>query len=252
VAITRKTVGAIIVAALLIVGLAPGAFAASEDSLLTKLNNARTSRGLAALESHWDLADDAEAHSRRMMDADHLHHNPNLGSVTSGWLALGENVGVGPSAGSIHTAFMDSSSHRANILGDFTHVGIGAVRESDSKLWVTVVFMKAKGAATTTTTAPPTTTVAPPPTTSSTTTTSTAAPVTTTTAPPTVPTTTVPTTTSSPTAVPTTTSAPSSTLPAPPTTTPGSAPVGPVVEPPVTWAIVAGIVSGAAAAAPAG
>ncbi len=82
-AITRKTIGAIIAAALLIVGLAPGAFAASEDTLLTKLNNARSSRGLAALESHWDLVDDAEAHSRRMMDDDHLHHNPHLVIATT-------------------------------------------------------------------------------------------------------------------------------------------------------------------------
>lgn len=245
-AITRKTVGAIVVAALLIVGLAPGAFAASEDSLLSKLNTARTSRGLAALESHWDLADDAEAHSRRMMESDNLHHNPNLAGVTTGWVALGENVGVGPSATSIHAAFMDSSSHRANILGDFTHVGIGAVRESDSKLWVTVVFMKAKSSApttTTTTTAPPTTTT----TTAAPATTTTAVPPTTTTAPP--PSSTAPPVTTATTSVPVTTSI--STTTSVPTTT--VAAVAPIIEPPpVTRAIMAGIVSGAAASVPAG
>lgn len=151
------------VAILLIVGIAPGAFAASEDSLLSKLNAERSSRGLGTLASHWDLVDDAESHSHRMMDADDLHHNPNLGSVTTGWLALGENVGLGPSVNSIHTAFMNSPAHRGNILGDFTHVGIGAVRESENKLWVTVVFMKAADAptTTTTTTAPPTSTTQP-------------------------------------------------------------------------------------------
>jgi len=157
--LTRSSIGAFLAALMLVVGMTPGAFAASEDTLLSKLNSERTSRGLAALSSHWDLADDAEAHSVRMMGANDLHHNPNLSSVTTGWAALGENVGLGPSANSIHSAFMDSAAHRGNILGDFTHVGVGAVRESDNKLWVTVVFMKAKrGATTTTTTAPPTTT----------------------------------------------------------------------------------------------
>ncbi len=145
----------------MLVGLAPSAFATSEDSFLSKLNAERTSRGLAALQSHWDLVDDAEAHSNLMMDTGNLHHNPNLGGVTSGWVALGENVGVGPSVNSIHHSFMNSSGHRGNILGDFTHVGIGAVRESENKLWVTVVFMKASGGTTTTTTSTPTTTAAP-------------------------------------------------------------------------------------------
>ena len=163
----RRAVGTFITAALLVVGLAPGAFAASEDSLLARINEERGARGLPALVSHWDLADDAEAHSQVMMAGENLHHNPNLGSVTTGWLSLGENVGVGPTVSSIHTAFMASPPHRGNVLGDFTHVGIGAVRASENRMWVTVVFMKASGSATTTTsTTTSTTAMAPPPTTS--------------------------------------------------------------------------------------
>ena len=158
--VSRRGLGVAVVALLAMLAVIPGAFAATEDSLLNKINTARSANGLPALASHWDLADDAEAHSKRMMDADKLYHNSNLAGVTSGWLALGENVGVGPSANSIHTAFMNSSSHRANIMGDFTHAGVGAVRESDNKVWVTVVFMKAKTSSPTTT-AGPTTTVAP-------------------------------------------------------------------------------------------
>ncbi len=159
--LSRRSIGAVITAALLIVSLAPGAFAASEDSLLSRINEERGSRGLPALTSHWDLVDDAEAHSERMMSTNNLHHNPNLGSVTTGWVSLGENVGVGPSVSSIHTAFMNSPPHRGNVLGDFSHVGIGAVRESENRLWVTVVFMKASGANATTTSAAPATTTTP-------------------------------------------------------------------------------------------
>lgn len=182
--LSRKTAGAILLAVAMVVGLAPSAFAAAEDTLLAKLNAERSSRGLATLESHWDLVDDAEAHSHRMMDADRLHHNPNLSSVTTGWLALGENVGLGPSANSIHNAFMNSNGHRANILGDFTHVGIGAVRENENKLWVTVVFMKAQPESPTTTVAPTTTSTTQPPATTQAPTTTAAPTVTTTTSAP--------------------------------------------------------------------
>ena len=77
-----------------------------------------------------------------MKSEDNLHHSSTLSSVTSGWQALGENVGVGPSVSGLHEAFMNSSSHRGNILGNFNYIGVGVVKESDSKMWVTAVFMR--------------------------------------------------------------------------------------------------------------
>ena len=124
------------------VAAAPAAAANGEGSFVNKMNAARSARGLAPLEVYWDLVDDARAHSAKMKAEDHLHHNPNLASVTSGWQGLGENVGVGPSVANLHQAFMDSAGHRANILGNFNYVGVGVVKESDSKMWVTVVFMR--------------------------------------------------------------------------------------------------------------
>jgi len=53
----------------------------------------------------------------------------------------GENVGYGPSAVSIHTAFMRSPAHRANILRSFSSVGIG-VRVQGETLWVTQLFVR--------------------------------------------------------------------------------------------------------------
>ncbi len=113
-----------------------------ESSFLAKMNAERSGRGLAPVEMYWDLVDDARAHSRRMADENNLYHNPNLAAVTTGWITLGENVGVGPTVDALHAAFMDSAGHRANILGDFNYVGVGVVAEADTKLWVTVVFMR--------------------------------------------------------------------------------------------------------------
>jgi uncharacterized protein YkwD len=68
-----------------------------------------------------------------------LEHNPNLVSqITCDWIRLGENVGFGPTVAFLQDAFMNSPSHRANILGDFTRVGVGAVRGGDGTIWVVV------------------------------------------------------------------------------------------------------------------
>lgn len=152
-----------------------GANTSYENSFVAKINAERSARGMNSLVVYWDLVDDARAHSDRMMSEDRLYHNPGLGSVTTGWYALGENVGVGPTVDVLHQAFMDSSGHRANILGDYNYVGVGVSVESETKMWVTVVFMDGPDdlldpPETTTTTAPATTTTPPP------TTTTTAAP----------------------------------------------------------------------------
>jgi hypothetical protein len=185
---------------MLVATLAVPALAGPEGTFLSRINSSRAAAGLPPVERYWDLTDDARAHTNRMIDAGHIYHNSNLGGVTGVWQALGENVGVGIDANSLHDAFMGSSGHRANILGNYNYVGIGAKTDADGLLWVTVIFMRAEpglnggGDATTTTTAPPTTTTTQPnahlpestttTTAPPTTTTTTSAPSTTTTAPP--------------------------------------------------------------------
>jgi hypothetical protein len=127
---------------LLAVGIAVPAHASAESTFVSRINASRANAGLPPLQTHSDLVDDARAWSQRMLEAGAISHNPNLGSVTTGWESLGENVGVGPDEGTLHDAFMGSPGHKANILGDYTHVGVGVVSEPD-RMWVTVVFMKA-------------------------------------------------------------------------------------------------------------
>ena len=106
------------------------ASAGEEASFVNLINNERANRGLNTLEVYWDLVDDARVHSNVMNDADDLFHSSNLASATTGWAALGENVGVGPNVADLHTAFMNSAGHRDNILGDWDTVGVG-VTHSD-------------------------------------------------------------------------------------------------------------------------
>lgn len=168
--------------------LAVPAMAGPEGTFFSRINNSRANAGLPPVERYWDLTDDARAHTDRMIENGGIYHNPSLSSVTGVWEALGENVGVGADANTLHNAFMSSSGHRANILGNYNYVGIGAKVDEDGLLWVTVIFMRAQpglNGDTTTTTAATTTTTSPAPTPAPdpTTTTTTAPPTTTTTAP---------------------------------------------------------------------
>ncbi|MDJ0497024.1 MAG: CAP domain-containing protein [Acidimicrobiia bacterium] len=146
-ALARRILTTLLTTILLMGALAPAASAATaEGELLALMNAERAANGLAAVSTYADLADDALAWSRHLMSQGSLSHNPNLASVTPSWQKLGENVGVGPNVAALHAAFMASSSHRGNVLGDYDKVGIAVVEESSTKLWVTVVFMKSFGA----------------------------------------------------------------------------------------------------------
>ena len=168
---TRKISIVVVALVVMTVGLALPAQAGTEGAFLSKINASRAAAGLAPVSVHSDLVPDARTHSAQMMAAGEIYHTSPLSAVASGWEALAENVGAGPSVDSLHAAFMASSGHRRNILGDYNYVGIGVSQSDSGQLWVTVIFMR-KGApapaptTTTTTTAPPpttTTTVAPSP-----------------------------------------------------------------------------------------
>ena len=116
----------------------------TEDEFLAKINATRSAHGLEPLEIEGGLQSHARTHTRQMMDAAQLFHSSSaeLGAAGGqGWERIGENVGRGQSPTSLHNAFMESSGHRDNILGDYNYIGIGT-GSRDGYLYVTVVFMK--------------------------------------------------------------------------------------------------------------
>lgn len=116
--------------------------AAAESEFVAMINQERASRGLAPLTIDSDLVAGARSQADAIRDAGRLFHNPDLGSVTTGWTWIGENVGYGYDVSSLHQAFMDSTGHRANILkSDATHVGLGVVADGET-IWVAELFMK--------------------------------------------------------------------------------------------------------------
>ena len=166
-------------------GLVAGADSATESQFLSKINATRAANGLGPLTTDGGLTAHARNHSQQMMDADGIFHSTSgelAAAAGSSWAALAENVGRGGTVDTLHTAFMDSSGHRKNILGDYNYVGIGTGTR-DGRLYVTVVFMRKGNTSSPTTTDPAPTTTEPAPTTTvkQTTTTSTVPPTTTTT-----------------------------------------------------------------------
>lgn len=116
--------------------------ASDEDHFVQLINASRAAAGLAPLSVDGQLVSNARNHSAEMAAQGTIFHNAALASqITGNWVALGENVGVGPTVDDLHAAFMNSAGHRANILGDYDRVGVGEVL-SGSTIYVTEVFWK--------------------------------------------------------------------------------------------------------------
>jgi uncharacterized protein YkwD len=135
------------VASLALASPAAAGNAEDEARLFELTNQARGQNGLGALAYDPAAVSVARSWAAELARSGQLRHNPNLVAnvnafVTTEWTRVGENVGYAGSADQVQTAYMNSPGHRANILGDYNRVGIGAVRDGSGRLWTTVVFVK--------------------------------------------------------------------------------------------------------------
>jgi uncharacterized protein YkwD len=111
----------------------------TDTSFVASTNALRAQRGLPKLRVSPTLSKLAYRHSVAMARKDRLWHN-DISSATDHWVWLAQNVGVGRSVASLQKAFMDSPTHRANILRRKANlVGVGTYI-SKGRIWVTVNF----------------------------------------------------------------------------------------------------------------
>lgn len=118
----------------------PAADSGAAAALLASMNNLRGAAGLPALA--WDpmLAEEASLRSTYMAYDEQLAHTSNLADLLAAYLAVGENVGAGPTAPLVAAAFIASPEHRANILDPrFSTVGI-SVLDGGGLLWAAEDF----------------------------------------------------------------------------------------------------------------
>jgi len=120
---------------------AGGFSSADEADFSGRINSLRQSEGKPGLSRDGSLDSFARSAAKRMAESGSLQHS-NIGSLLPPWEAAGENIGTGGSVSSIFNALVASSGHLSNMLGDFTHMGIGVYRDGDGSIWTAHVFAR--------------------------------------------------------------------------------------------------------------
>ncbi|MEX1125027.1 MAG: CAP domain-containing protein [Acidimicrobiia bacterium] len=110
-----------------------------ESEFASKINSLRSSNGLSALTRDGSLDAAARAWAQRMAERGDLSHS-DIGRFLPPWSAAAENVGSGGSVSSLFDLLAGSSGHRSNMLGGYTHVGIGVWVDGSGTLWTAHVF----------------------------------------------------------------------------------------------------------------
>jgi uncharacterized protein YkwD len=121
--------------------LSGGFNAGYEGSFASVINAHRASNGLSALARNSSLDGEARAWSQTMASNGGLSHS-DLGRFLPPWSSVGENVGVGGSVSTVFGGLTNSSGHNANMLGDFTHLGVGVWVDANGAIWTTHIFTR--------------------------------------------------------------------------------------------------------------
>ncbi len=107
------------------------------------VNEERAKEGKPALKIDAGLTKYARLHSQDMADNNFFSHtSPTKGSFNEriknsgiSYRSAGENIARYGSVAKAHVGLMNSEGHRKNIMGNFTHVGIGIVWDNDKNAY---------------------------------------------------------------------------------------------------------------------
>jgi uncharacterized protein YkwD len=131
-------------------GLTPDDQKLAKD-MLSHINTSRRESGLPALALNDRLCRVAKAHAVDMKLRRYFDHKTPEGTTPAQrvtraeihWSGVAENLASSyDSLVTVHRGLMESPGHRANILGDYQEVGIGAATDTDRTLTVVEVFRK--------------------------------------------------------------------------------------------------------------
>lgn len=142
-----RTISAVLIALLLAFGAvfltAPPAHASETGTIHSLVNQARAQAGLGALNRNSAMDQVAANWANQMAVNGTLSHNPNYSDqIPGGWTRSAENVAQGhPTGAAMQEGWMNSSGHRANILGDYTDIGIAFINAGGTT-WGVQVFGK--------------------------------------------------------------------------------------------------------------
>ena len=102
--------------------------AADQAQVVSLVNASRAQAGLPPVRLNGQLSVKADRWAQRMRNVCRISHSRLADGAPAEWRKLGENVGEGASVAVVHTAYMNSPGHRANVLDRaFRQIGTAAV-----------------------------------------------------------------------------------------------------------------------------
>jgi titin len=120
------------VAGSVVLGAAPAYAATPQQSaeavqiILADTNAYRVAAGLPPLRLNSGINSVAQAWSEQQANERTMYHNPNYSTqIPAGWYRAGENVASGYQPSEVTNAWFNSPTHKVNLLGDFSDIGIG-------------------------------------------------------------------------------------------------------------------------------
>ena len=139
--LAKRRTALLVAVAALVLTLAVSACSADENDMFTRVNATRAQVGTGQLNPDIPLIVKAQALSKQLASGQQLHHSALTDGAPTGWRRLAENVGTGPSTAVVNQAFLDSPTHRANIVDPgFTHLGVGVTIDANGQYWVVEEF----------------------------------------------------------------------------------------------------------------
>jgi uncharacterized protein YkwD len=106
----------------------------TESIILDMTNQERVRRGLKPLRIDFALMDSARQHANWMASTHRMQHTSK---------PVGENIAMGQNTcTSVMNTWMNSSGHRANILGGWNRVGTAAYTSSSGRIYWCLQFLR--------------------------------------------------------------------------------------------------------------
>lgn len=111
-----------------------------EKEVITRVNQERSKKGLASLQTSESLMKSCDIRAKEIT-TEFSHTRPDGSScftvVSESYRAAGENIARGQAnAEHVMNSWMNSEGHRNNILGSFTHIGVGCYEHEGTLHWV--------------------------------------------------------------------------------------------------------------------
>lgn len=115
-----------------------------ETYVLGEINRVRANAGLPAVQLDSTISNISRDWSQQMAVGGFFKHRPGREldvMLPAGWLRWGENIASAPDIYYAQSSLEKSPGHYANMVGPFTHVGIG-VYTNGSQVWLTHNFAR--------------------------------------------------------------------------------------------------------------